>query len=48
MTLVNVGELNSAIKAMEEELNSPCTEEMAAFDKFIEYALQDEWIYGGI
>ena len=28
---------------MEEELNSPCTEEMAAFDKFIEYASQDEW-----
>ena len=25
------------IKAMEEELNSPCTEEMAAFDKFIQY-----------
>lgn len=33
----------SAIKMMEEELNSPCTEEMAAFDKFIEYASQDEW-----
>ena len=28
---------------MEEELDSPCTEEMAAFDKFIEYASQDEW-----
>jgi arsenite-transporting ATPase len=28
---------------MEEELNSPCTEEMAAFDKFIEYASQNEW-----
>lgn len=26
------------ISAMEEELNSPCTEEMAAFQKFIEYA----------
>lgn len=25
------------LKAMEEELNSPCTEEMAAFDKFIQY-----------
>ncbi len=25
------------IKAMEEELNSPCTEEMAAFDKFIQF-----------
>ena len=33
----------SAIATMEEELNSPCTEEMAAFDKFIEYASQDEW-----
>jgi arsenite-transporting ATPase len=33
----------SAIAMMEEELNSPCTEEMAAFDKFIEYASQDEW-----
>lgn len=32
-----------AIATMEEELNSPCTEEMAAFDKFIEYASQDEW-----
>lgn len=32
-----------AIAMMEEELNSPCTEEMAAFDKFIEYASQDEW-----
>jgi arsenite-transporting ATPase len=28
---------------MEEELNSPCTEEMAAFDKFIEYASQEDW-----
>ncbi|HCL82002.1 MAG TPA: arsenic-transporting ATPase, partial [Nitrospiraceae bacterium] len=25
------------LAAMEEELNSPCTEEMAAFDKFIQY-----------
>ncbi len=25
------------LSAMEEELNSPCTEEMAAFDKFIQY-----------
>jgi arsenite-transporting ATPase len=25
------------LKAMEEELNSPCTEEMAAFDKFIQF-----------
>jgi len=37
------GRLESAIKMMEEELNSPCTEEMAAFDKFIEYASQEEW-----
>jgi arsenite-transporting ATPase len=27
----------NTVKAMEEELNSPCTEEMAAFQKFIEY-----------
>ena len=32
-----------AIATMEEELNSPCTEEIAAFDKFIEYASQDDW-----
>ena len=32
-----------AIAVMEEELNSPCTEEIAAFDKFIEYASQDNW-----
>ena len=32
-----------AIKVMAEELDSPCTEEMAAFDKFIDYASQDEW-----
>ena len=37
------GRAQFAIKVMEEELNSPCTEEMAAFDKFIEYASQDEW-----
>jgi arsenite-transporting ATPase len=37
------GRPESAIKVMEEELNSPCTEEMAAFDKFIDYASQDEW-----
>jgi len=37
------GRPESAILIMEEELNSPCTEEMAAFDKFIEYASQDEW-----
>jgi arsenite-transporting ATPase len=27
--------------AMREELESPCTEEMAAFDKFTEYASSD-------
>ncbi|NMC12478.1 MAG: ArsA family ATPase, partial [Chloroflexi bacterium] len=32
-----------AIKTMEEELNSPCTEEMAAFDQFIDLASQSEW-----
>lgn len=37
------GRPEKAIKVMEEELNSPCTEEMAAFDKFIEYASEDEW-----
>ena len=37
------GRPESAIQVMEEELNSPCTEEMAAFDKFIEYASQDGW-----
>lgn len=37
------GRPEAAILMMEEELNSPCTEEMAAFDKFIEYASQDDW-----
>ncbi len=37
------GRPESAIKVMEEELDSPCTEEMAAFDKFIEYASQEGW-----
>lgn len=32
-----------AIRVMEEELNSPCTEEIAAFDQFIDYASQAEW-----
>ncbi len=32
-----------AILTMEEELNSPCTEEMAAFDQFIDLASQSEW-----
>lgn len=37
------GRSPEAIASMEEELNSPCTEEMAAFDKFIDYASQDGW-----
>jgi arsenite/tail-anchored protein-transporting ATPase len=37
------GRPEKAIAVMEEELNSPCTEEMAAFDKFIEYASQENW-----
>ena len=37
------GRPESAIQVMEEELNSPCTEEMAAFDQFIEYASQEGW-----
>lgn len=31
------------IMAMKEELDSPCTEEMAAFQKFIEYASEDDF-----
>ena len=37
------GRPESAIKVMEEELDSPCTEEMAAFDQFIDYASQEDW-----
>lgn len=37
------GRSPEAIAAMAEELSSPCTEEMAAFDKFIDYASQDGW-----
>lgn len=37
------GRTESALKVMKEELNSPCTEEMAAFDQFIDYASQDDW-----
>jgi len=32
-----------AIERMAEELDSPCTEEMAAFDRFIDYASQEQW-----
>lgn len=37
------GRPESALKVMEEELESPCTEEMAAFDQFIDYASQSQW-----
>ena len=37
------GRPESAIKVMAEELDSPCTEEMAAFDQFIDYASQADW-----
>lgn len=37
------GRPEAAIKVMEEELDSPCTEEMAAFDKFIDFASQSDW-----
>ena len=33
----------ASIKVMAEELDSPCTEEMAAFDKFIDFASQADW-----
>ncbi len=32
-----------AIKVMAEQLDSPCTEEMAAFDQFIDFASQPDW-----
>ncbi len=32
-----------AIKAMAEELDSPCTEEIAAFDRFIDFASDAQW-----
>jgi arsenite-transporting ATPase len=37
------GRPEEAIKVMAEELDSPCTEEMAAFDRFIDYASQSDW-----
>lgn len=37
------GRSPEAIRMMEEELNSPCTEEMAAFDRFIECATESDW-----
>jgi arsenite-transporting ATPase len=37
------GRPEEAIRAMAEELDSPCTEEMAAFDEFIAYASMPDW-----
>lgn len=37
------GRNETAIHIMAEELESPCTEEIAAFDQFIEYAASDTW-----
>jgi arsenite/tail-anchored protein-transporting ATPase len=37
------GRPEAAIKVMAEELDSPCTEEIAAFDRFIEYAAEGDW-----
>ena len=37
------GRPSQAIKVMAEELDSPCTEEMAAFDRFIDFASQSDW-----
>jgi arsenite/tail-anchored protein-transporting ATPase len=37
------GRPEGAIQVMQEELDSPCTEEMAAFDQFIDFASQDKW-----
>lgn len=37
------GRTPEAIRTMAEELDSPCTEEMAAFDRFIDYASREEW-----
>lgn len=37
------GRSPEAIRTMEEELESPCTEEMAAFDRFIDLASRTEW-----
>jgi arsenite-transporting ATPase len=37
------GRPQAALRVMAEELDSPCTEEMAAFDQFIDYASQADW-----
>jgi arsenite-transporting ATPase len=37
------GRPETAIRVMAEELDSPCTEEIAAFDRFIEFASDGDW-----
>jgi arsenite-transporting ATPase len=37
------GRAPESIAVMQEELDSPCTEEIAAFDQFIDYAAQADW-----
>jgi arsenite-transporting ATPase len=37
------GKPEESLKVMAEELDSPCTEEMAAFDRFIDFASQPDW-----
>lgn len=37
------GRPESAIQVIAEELDSPCTEEIAAFDRFIEFASVGDW-----
>jgi arsenite-transporting ATPase len=37
------GRPETAIQVMAEELDSPCTEEIAAFDRFIEFASEGPW-----
>ena len=37
------GRSEAAIQVIAEELDSPCTEEMAAFDRFIEFASVGDW-----
>lgn len=37
------GRDEAALAVMAEELDSPCTEEMAAFDRFIDYATEEGW-----
>jgi arsenite-transporting ATPase len=37
------GRSEESIQVMAEELDSPCTEEMAGFDRFIDFASQSDW-----